>query len=142
MSCGGSYDILTGWDLRSAKKKAALREHLENMKPRLTWICPPCGAVSTLQGFNKHHDMKGWLQRVKESREFLCFGMQIAEDQIRRGDLLLFEQPHGAKSWQDVSVERVRRKEGVRQIVIDQCMFGLRDVESGKLHRKRTRLMQ
>ena len=53
----------------------------------------------------------------------------------------MIERPHGAKSWQDVSVERVHRKEGVQQIVIDQRMFGLRDVESGKLHRKQTRLM-
>lgn len=66
--------------------------------------------------------------------------MQIVEDQLRRGDLFWFEQPHGAKSWQDVSVENMSRTEGVRQIAVDQSMFGLRDVESGKLHRKRTRL--
>ena len=138
---GGSYDILTGWDFRCAKKKAELRERLEIMRPRLVLICPPCGAVSALQGFNKHHDMKAWLQRVKKSREFSRFGMQIADDQLRRGDLSLFEQPHGAKSWQDVSVEAISRRVGVRQIVIDQCMFGLRDVARGKLHRKRTRLM-
>lgn len=36
MSCGGSYDILTGWDLRSAKKKAKLRAHLEKIRPRHT----------------------------------------------------------------------------------------------------------
>ena len=96
LKSAGSYDILTGWDFRSSQKREELRDKLEIMRPRLLMLCPPCGASSPLQQFNKHHDLKNWLKQVSESRLFLRYSMQLARDQIRRVDLVVFEQPHGA----------------------------------------------
>ena len=141
LKSAGSYDILTGWDFRSSQKREELRDKLEIMRPRLLMLCPPCGESSPLQQFNKHHDLKNWLKQVSESRLFLRYSMQLARDQIRRGDLVVFEQPHGAKSWEDNAVVGVSKIEGVQQVVLDQCMYGLVDKQNGKPHRKRTRLM-
>lgn len=55
--------------------------------------------------------------------------------------LFVFEQPHTAKSWQDPSVTGVAKMPEVSQIIVDQCMFGLRDVQNRKLHGKRTKLL-
>lgn len=141
LSCGGSFDIITGWDFRSEKKRKELREKLNVMKPRLLLICPPCGTASTLQGLNKHVDVKEWLSRVQEGKSFVKFSMQLANDQMKRGDCFLFEQPHGAKTWENPDVIAVAKQPGVQQVVMDQCMFGLKDVANGKPHRKRTRLL-
>ena len=141
LSCGGSFDILSGWDLSSSEKRAQLREKLSVMKPRLLLLSPPCETVASLQGLKKHVDMKRWLERVKEGKIFLRFSMQLALDQIARGDLFVLEQPHSAKSWNDPAVKGVETQTNVRQIIVDQCMFGLTDRENGRPHRKRTRLM-
>lgn len=141
LNCGGSYDILTGWDFRDSQKREELRDKLRVMRPRLLMLCPPCGVSSPLQQFNKHLDMKAWLQQVHESKVFFRYSMQLAKDQLDRGDLFVFQQPHGARSWNDPAVIAVSKQNGVKQIVLDQCMFGLADRRNGKPHRKRTRLM-
>ena len=46
LNCGGSYDILTGWDFRDSQKREELRDKLRVMRPRLLMLCPPCGVSS------------------------------------------------------------------------------------------------
>lgn len=137
LSSGGSYDILTGWDLSSEVQRKELRAKLTQMKPRFVMISPPCGPYSQLQGLNKHQDLKQWLKKLQEAKQLMRFGMDIAEDQVKRGDLFGFEHPYGAKSWNDPSVDRVLKLDGVQQVVFDQCMYGLCDKGNQKRHRKK-----
>ena len=55
--------------------------------------------------------------------------MQIAEQQVRQGNLFLLEQPHSAKSWQDRHVQRVSKLHGIGSVIFDKCMFHLVHVQ-------------
>ena len=44
-------------------------------------------------------------------------------------------------SWKDKHVERILGQKGVQLVEFDQCAFGLRDPQNGKLYKKRTRVM-
>ena len=111
------------------------------MKPRLVVLCPPCGPFSNLQFLNRNRDTKAFLKQLAEAKILLRFAMYIAEDQISRGDLFFFEQPETARSWHDRRVVRVSKHEHVMCRTLDQCMYGLKDRETGKPHRKSTRIM-
>jgi len=141
LKCGGSYDILNGWDLRVEGKRKELREHLRTLRPRLLIVCPPCGPFSQLQELNKMRNLKGYLQKLSEGKMLLRFAMELCKDQMDRGDLFLFEHPQGAKSWSDPSVQKLLHDSRVYKETLDQCMYGLKDHVSGKPHRKRTGIM-
>ena len=138
LSCGGSYDILTGCDLLIREKREELRERLRVQKPKLLVVCPPCGPFCSLQAINKHRNMKRYLKNLSDGKKLLRFSMDLIDDQIDRGGLFLFEQPLHAKSWEDQSVRNVEKREHVRKVAFDQCMYGLQDRVNGKAHRKAT----
>lgn len=52
LRCGGSYDILTGYDLRLKKDLARMRRALHQDEPELLLCSPPCGPFSQLQHLN------------------------------------------------------------------------------------------
>ena len=53
--------------------------------------------------------------------------VEIAEAQMKDNLYFLFEHPKEAKSWKEVaSLKALRSKPGVYEVVLDQCMFGLR----------------
>ena len=137
-TCGGSYDIQTGCDLSDAGKRSELREKLKRQKPKLLVICPPCGPFSQMQEISKHKNMKLYLEKLAEGKKLLRFSMELIDDQIKRGGMFLFEQPLYAKSWKDRSVQNVEKHAHVYKVAFDQCMYGLRDRVSDKLHRKAT----
>ena len=85
LKCGGSYDILNGWDLRVEGKRKELREHLRTLRPRLLIVCPPCGPFSQLQELNKMRNLKGYLQKLSEGKMLLRFAMELCKDQMDRG---------------------------------------------------------
>ena len=39
ITCGGSYDIITGWDFRKPEKRSEMRERLSELRPRLVVLC-------------------------------------------------------------------------------------------------------
>jgi hypothetical protein len=45
--------------------------------------------------------MKEWLKKRYQGRILLRYGMDLLEDQIKRGDIGLFEHPKNGKSWED-----------------------------------------
>jgi hypothetical protein len=139
-SCG-SYDILSGQDLMCPMTRKKVRERLQTLKPKLLVICPPCGPFSPLQNLNKHVNMKEWLKKRYQGRILLRYVMDLLEDQIKRGDIGLFEHPKNAKSWEDRHVMRLRKLENMHEVVVDQCRFGLKDRVSKKFHKKETRIM-
>lgn len=67
--------------------------------------------------------------------------MQLCQYQIGQGNVFLFEQPIGASSWEEPDVKAVMNHPEVFAVILDQCMFNLKDPESGSLYKKRTRIM-
>ena len=141
LNCGGSFDLKTGYDLLDKKVRNEVRDKLRQLKPRLVVICPPCGPYSPLQDLSKHKNMKVFLRKLYQGRILLRFGMDIAQDQLDRGDLFVFEHPRRAKSWHDRRVQEIGAQEGVIHEDLDQCAYGLKDRISGRYHQKTTGIM-
>ena len=90
LKCGGSYDILNGWDLRVEGKR---KELLRSLRPRLLIVCPPCGPFSQLQELNKMRNLKGYLQKLSEGKMLLRFAMELCKDQMDRGGFVFVRAP-------------------------------------------------
>ena len=54
------------------------------------------------------------------------------------GNLFVFEHPAFASSWLRDSVHAVPKLSGVRDVVLDQCMYGLKDPANYKHDRNAT----
>ena len=141
LKCGPTYDLITGTDLSDEKERARVRQELAVRKPKFLLVCPPCRMYSPLQSLRKDRESETWHHDMKEANEFLEFAMMLCKDQWDRGDVFVFEHPKGAKSWKHEKVEQIEQLSGVFKVVMDQCMFGLRDRVSRKLHRKSTCLL-
>ena len=70
-------------------------------------------------------------------------GVQACLMQCKLGLHFIFEHPVGASSWDDEEVMKLRRMEGVQELVVDQCEYGLisRDGDGFAPARKATRLL-
>ena len=121
--------------------RAQVLDELRVAKPKLVIVCPPCDQYSSLCDMSGYRGSANWVRKMLKARVMLRFAMQVAEQQVRQGNLFLFEHPQSARSWQDRQVKHVGKLPGVGSVVFDQCMFGLADVESGMYHKKRTRVM-
>eukprot|EP00435_Cladocopium_sp_Y103_P063185 s737_g24.t1 len=141
LKCGPSYDIRSGVDLLCKKERDRVRAEVAVRKPKLLVVCPPCGPFSLFQGLRKDWESKEWLKKLYQAKILLRFAVDMICDQIKRGDVFVFEQPHGAKSWQDVGIQRVMRMSGIHRVTMDQCMYGLRDRKNGNPHQQRTGIM-
>ena len=61
-----------------------------------------------------------------EGREHLRFSVLIAYIQLRAGRGFLFEHPRHAASWTTKELHRLRQEEGVFEVPVDLCRFGLK----------------
>ena len=99
-------------------------------KPRVLTICPPCGPFSPLQHLSTGKgDPQERKRKLVEGRVLLAFAMELCELQMELGNI--FEE----------CVQKDKSRQGVHEIILDQCMFGLRDPQSKKLYQKPTRLL-
>ena len=142
LKCCDSLDLRNGWDFTKETDRRKCRDMIKTKKPRVLTVCPPCGPFSPLQhlSMGKGNPQKRE-RRLAEGRVLLAFAMELCELQMELGNIFVFEHPLKADSWLEEVVKRVQSKPGVHEILLDQCMFGLRDPQSKKLYRKPTRLL-
>ena len=138
-----SLDLCNGWDFKKAcNQKLSLR--LLNLLPVLFLILsPPCTAFSSLNHLWNYPklDRQEKERRLAVGRAFVTHAMQCARVQWEEGRYFLYEHPATASSWQLGEVKAVEALPGVKCVVFDQCMTGLKS-KVGKFHMcKRTRLM-
>lgn len=141
MKAGTSFDLLTGWDLSHAGQRRKMWKRLKEEDPLLIILCPPCTAFTIVQHLNYPK------MTFEEACWLLCLGvehlelaMAIARWQHRRGKYFLFEHPAYALSWEEDVVEEVKRLEGVEEVRLDMCMFGM-NVSGKGLNKKPTKLL-
>lgn len=139
-SCG-SFDLLLGHDLLKPEMRKKVRERLQELKPKLLLVCPPCGPFSPLQHLRKHWDTRSWLKQRAQGRILLRYAMVLLGDQLDRGDIGMFEHPKDAESWKDRDVVGIRKRPNMHEVVFDQCRLGLKDRVSKKPHKKGARIL-
>ena len=129
-----SINLRHGWGFTKEKIDKLAGTWLAKKKPRVLTICPPYGPFSPLQHLSTGKgDPQERKRRLVEGRVLLAFAMELCELQMELGNIFLFEHPLGADSWFEECVQKDKSRQGVHEIILDQCMFGRRDPQSKKL---------
>eukprot|EP00438_Fugacium_kawagutii_P017712 Skav207315 [mRNA] locus=scaffold2296:325139:333057:+ [translate_table: standard] len=140
---GESFDLLLGHDILDERIRRTIRQYLQNQRPGLVCVSPPCTWHSIMQNMNMAHreanpeKKREYLTKLTQSIILLHFGIEVCHTVMAYGGSFLFEHPRTSKAWQDPVVQRLQDQPGVTRTDNDQCRFGLRSPE-GELHRKPT----
>ncbi len=137
LRAGGSLTLAFGWDFRDEKARRKAIKELDETDPYLTVLAFPCNVWSMLMNLNPLVDVEALREAA---RVLVQFAIEVAEHRMRRKRHFLMENPEGSAAWRLPEMEEFLGHPMVRSIVIDQCMFGLRNAD-GVLHRKATRLV-
>ena len=137
---GRSFDLGNGWDFLRADHRKQCIETLKESKSFAVVVSPPCVEYSNIQNLNRGNN-EGDRRKKIEAQTLLDFAMQICRQQNKSGNLFVFEHPAFASSWLSDSVHDVSQLPGACDVVLDQCMFGLKDPCSHKHYKKATRFL-
>lgn len=134
----GAYqpiDIIMGeeWDLSVAANRKHVVNLVSSLKPALVVITPPCGPWCAWQRLCQDFDALDELRR--KHLPYWRLTRDIWDCQTREGRLALTEQPDGSDA---LETSYMTGRNPLYRVVVDQCMFGLKDPESHKLYRKTT----
>jgi len=103
---GQAFDLKLGHDLTSAGMRQEVRRYVQQMKPGLVVISPPCTLFSLLQNLTKRspdpETNPGFLRKLIEAKVLLRFGIEIAFEVLKYGGSFLFEHPLTSRAWMDV----------------------------------------
>ena len=113
-------------------------------RPGLLILSPPCTLFSKLQvlspyGLPEVRDPEGWAEAVA----FVDLSMELAEIQRKAGRSFVFEHSWQASSWDLQSVNNIRNKKDVGEVIFDMCRFGMvaQDKDGEAPVRKTTRVL-
>ncbi|CAK9017487.1 Retrovirus-related Pol polyprotein from transposon RE1 (Retro element 1) (AtRE1) [Includes: Protease RE1 [Durusdinium trenchii] len=137
---GGSFDLVTGYDLTVAKDQRRCWKALKEADPDILVVCPPCGPFSILQSLNQARGSHTLALKLKEGRACLRFAMEVFRWQTARKKLAIFEHPSTSKAWQEECVMKMMEIPGVQRVRADQCRYGL-SVREKVLNKKPTDFM-
>ncbi|CAK8990551.1 Uncharacterized protein SCF082_LOCUS2283 [Durusdinium trenchii] len=136
----GAYqpvDVILGAENDMAVKEN--RDRVKNMvmtlKPDLVVITPPCGPWCAWQRIRQDWDTLDEVRR--KQLPFWKLGREVWDIQDSEGRLCLTEQPDGSEA---LETKYMIQRPTVYRVVVDQCVFGLKDPVSHKLYRKTTDL--
>lgn len=116
----GSFDIGNGWDFRLKEHRQKCRQQIQERKPKVLVVCPPCGPFSPLQRLSRSKGNEQERERKRvEGEVLLAFAMEICEMQREAGRTFVFEHPKGSEAWSHDAVVRIRDQKGVFEIRLD-----------------------
>ena len=134
------YDLQSGWDVRKAADRQAVREVLYERRPKMAMFSPECKAYSQLMSINWDKMQPGDIQKIlAEGKLMWNFSLEGAHEQLNDGRDFGLEHPAGASSWKLPQSRRLLQDERVALMTFDQCALGL-SVEPGHLSKKPTRI--
>ena len=139
---GTSFDIKTGYDFTRLEDRARAWRKLQQEKPDLLVLCPPCGPFSMLQEWNyPRMGIEKAMYMLGEGVEHLTFAMEMFQWQVMEGRWALFEHPSTSRAWQEECVQEVLRLPEVQRVIGDQCQFQLQVHPEEALNKKATGFM-
>ncbi|CAK9032260.1 unnamed protein product [Durusdinium trenchii] len=136
-----SLDLKTGWDCSLPDMKTLALKTIDQRKPWVIMLSPPCTMYSALQRSNKNRvDPLQAAFRREEADGFMDFTKQVAVKQAESGRGFILEHPASASSWQIDCVQAMMALPNAQVSKFDQCRYGLRG-PGGSLMRKGTKLL-
>eukprot|EP00435_Cladocopium_sp_Y103_P057771 s2526_g20.t1 len=122
---GLSYDVKQGQDLEDPVVQARVDQELDEAKPDLLILCPPCRNRGGWDHLNRIYRTPLENARlIKKSRKQVQFCEKQIQKQLKRGGEFMFEHPWPSEVWEDPVMQPLKRKFGVRRI--DMCAYDLR----------------
>ena len=141
-----AFDLALGTDLLSRRKQQEALKLMNDVRPGLIIVSPPCRMYSAaMQNLLKDYRaenpeaMKRYMANRKEAQVLLDFAAEACELAHKLNLSFVLEHPATASSWHTEVLKRLCRLDGVHRITMDQCSFNLRG-EQG-LHRKSTGIL-
>ena len=139
---GEAFDLELGDDLLQEETQLFVRDYVQNVRPGLVVISPPCTLFSILQNLNlerlrdpqKH---KEFLRELLKAKRLLKFAVEIVNIVRSYSGTFLLEHPLTSRAWQEKMVQDLLMEEDVLMAKGDQCAFGLQDTMGHRM-RKRT----
>ena len=128
---GQAFDIELGHDLLKPSVQHSVMTYVQQERPGLVILSPPCEAFSTLNRlldrFRQHNlaALRRHIDKLKRGKVLLNFAMKVCRQCLDQGTTFVFEHPRGASSWTMPSVQRLLKQLGVILVVADQCAYGL-----------------
>ena len=99
---------------------------VRELKPALIILSPPRRTFSSLRHLSDHKRSRDVVEREKsEGLEHLRFTAQLAKLQMKEHRGFLFEHPMFANSCESEPLAELIASEGVFQVKLDICVFGL-----------------
>ena len=136
---GDCFDLQLGDDLLNPEIRNQVYRRIAETKPLICIVCPPCTYFSTIR--QPCEDQSKEQDERKKAMTLLLFGIEVCKLQLRQGRYFLFEHPVHARSWKCQALGELSGSEGVVMVVLDMCMFGMKDVDTGTPIKKGTRLI-
>ena len=127
-------DILYGYDLRTSEDQQKVMKMWEETEPDLLTLSMPCGPWCQWMNLC---DPELVAEKRTEEMPLWRFARMLWDRQVAAGRLVMSENPLGSDGLKLTFMEE---RPQLNRAKIAQCMFGLKDVESGKPHRKLTAL--
>ena len=135
-----SIDLITGQDLSLPQTRKELVQEITQHPPELLILCPPCTDEGGWFNLNCHKwDHFEYLRRVRRSRSFIRFCLELFKLQTSLGGRALFEHPTGARTWHYPEMKTLCRRFPV--VKCHMCCFGLQIPGSDRYIRKSTKLL-
>ena len=128
-------DVIYGWDLQKESKRKELLDLVDEAKPDLVTIAPPCGPWSSWTRLCQ--DPEALWERRRQHLPCWKLAGDLWERQRAGGRLVLLEQPARSEA---LKLRYMVNRGDVVKAVVAQCAFGLKDLENGKPHQKLTSL--
>ena len=139
-----SLDLSSGWDWANVHHREVAEKMIDNRKPDLLIMCPPCGPLSALQNLTppeKRKNPEGHEREVLEAKAMVRWCFRMAEKQVEGGRHYLFESSKTSKAWSIPAVERFMEKYHPVSVEVSLCALGVRCPETQKLYGKAWRFV-
>ena len=121
-----NLDVTKNWDATTVTGRNRLEDILEQQKPWMTILKPPCTPFLDMFGLNERmKDSQEQVETQQNALQLLEVAMWVALTQHQTGRKFLFEHPAYASSWNTQMVSLVTGLEGVILITVDLCAVGM-----------------
>ena len=150
MKCGFSLDLTTkdengqAWDFSQQHFRAKALKLLDEEKPMLLVVCPPCTMSSTMQNVNiVKMDAADVKMRTEAAVSHFAFALLLCIRQSQAGRKFVIEHPVGASSWALRLTNLLAQCPGTRNVNLDFCMLGMKssDDQGEAPAKNRTKVM-
>ena len=132
------------WDLSKPKMREKAIRFLNETKPAVLILNPPCAMVLAMQSINIHRMKRDSTKvRVREAVAHFAFAVLHCIRHAQRCGIFVLEHPVGASSWSTQLASLLSQCPGTRRVNFDFCMLGVRskDASGSAPAKKRTGVM-